>query len=114
MTGSAGALEHLLLAQLVDAAVADVCPVGGRILHKAQRTSRSGARFDGEARARLEDVLMRAAEGEMRKPERIENRARCLPEGADQRRERGLSRARTLRMAAHAVDNPPHHRALID
>ena len=112
MTVIARALEHLRLAQLIDAAVADVRPVGRRVLHQADGAGRPRPRLDRQTRAQLDHFFVRAAERQMQKAQRIEDRVRRLPERLEQRRERSLGRAGALGVPAHAVDHRQKHGVL--
>ena len=105
----ARALEHLRLAQLIDAAVADVRPIRGGILHQAHRAGRARARFHAQANPELHDFFVRPAQRQMQEAQRIENGMRSLPERLEQGGERGFGRTRAIRMAAHAVDHDQQH-----
>ena len=105
----ARALEHLRLAQLIDAAVADVRPIGGGLLHQTDRTGGARSRLDAQAHAELHDFLVGSSQRQMQETQRIENRMRRLPKCFDQGRERGFGGARAFRMTAHAVDHDQQH-----
>ena len=109
VTVIAGALQNLGLAQLIDAAVADMRPIGRGVLHQAQRAGRARPRFDAQALPELHDFFVRAAQGQMQESQRIENRMRRLPERLEQRGQRSLGGARAFRMSAHAVDHHQQH-----
>ena len=102
----ARALEHLRLAQLIDAAVADVRPVGRRVLHQAHGAGRARTRLDAsDPTPSLTTSSCARPSDRCKKAERIEDGMRRLPECLEQRRERSFGRARTLRVTAHAVDH---------
>ncbi len=67
MTVIAGSLQHLRLAQLIDAAVADMSPIGCRILHQADRASGPRTRLRAQGRAELHDFFVRFAQRQMQK-----------------------------------------------
>ena len=104
--------NDLRLAQLIDPAVPDMRPIGGRVLHQAHGAGRAGARLDAESHPQLDHLLMRPAHRQMQESERIENRMGCLPEGLEQRRQRGFGRSRAFGMAAHAVDDDQKDRLI--
>jgi hypothetical protein len=97
------ALRHAAAAHEVDAAVADVRPVGRVALHQADRAGGAGPLLERQLRAERDDGLVHAAQGEMQEAERVEQRLRRVPEGLDQQLLRRLCRERPVGMAAHAV-----------
>ncbi len=58
----AGALQHLGLAQLIDAAVAHMRPIGRGVLDQAQRAGGARTRFDAQTHPKFHDFLVRAAQ----------------------------------------------------
>jgi hypothetical protein len=101
----AGALEDATAAQVIDAAVADVRPVGRVALHDAGRTGRARALFERQRATERHDGLMRAAQLQVQEAERIEHRLRRVPESLDQQFRRRLGRQRAVGVSAHAVDD---------
>jgi hypothetical protein len=114
MTVVTRAFDDVLLAQLVDAAVADVRPVGRGILHQAQRASSPRARLHAETRAELDDFFVGATQRQMQKAERIEHGVGGLPKRLDQSRQGRFRGTRTLGMAAHTVDHDEQRGMLVD
>ncbi|GMU69197.1 MAG: hypothetical protein AMXMBFR37_15290 [Steroidobacteraceae bacterium] len=101
-------------AQLVDAAVADVRPVGRITLHDAHRAGRARAVLERQRGAELHDLVVRAPEGQVQEADRIEQRLRRMPEGLDQHLERDVRGALAVGMTAHAVDGDQHRGVLGD
>ena len=102
------------LPDLVDAAVADVRPVGRALLHQAQRAGGARALLERQVRAERDDVLVRAAERRCRKPSGSNSGCGVLPEARGQRGARGLGGAGAVGVAAHAVDRDHERRVLAD
>ena len=105
MTMIAGSFEHLRLPQLIDAAVADVGPVGRGILNQAHRASRPRPRLEAETRAQFHHLLVRPTERQMQEAEGIENGMRRLPESLQQGGQSRFRRPRPLGVPTHPVDD---------
>lgn len=110
MTVIAGALVHLRLANLVDARVTDVCPVGRRLLHQGDGAGGARSRLHRQAGAQLHHFLVRTAQRHVQKSQRIEYRMRHLPEGLENAGASGFRRARAFRMPTHAIQHDQHRR----
>ena len=72
----ARARQHRAVAQVVDAAVADVRPPGGALLHEAERAGGARPLLERQLCAERDDVRVCAAEAEVQEGERIEQRLR--------------------------------------
>jgi hypothetical protein len=110
MTVVASARVNSAVAYPVDAAVADVSPVGSAFLHEADGNRRARARIDALAAAEPRHVVVRLAQRQMEKTERVEQRVLRLMEGIQQALERGVSRATAVGMASHSVDHDQQRR----
>ena len=97
--------RDLAATKKIDAAVADVRPVGAAVLHQAYGAGGARPHFERQIGTELGHFLVRTAEREMQEAERIENGLRRVPERFDQRLDGGFGRAGAIGMAAHAVDH---------
>ena len=104
--------NHRTATHVIDAAVADVRPVGLLPLHQADRAGRARAHVHREPGADCDHCRVRAADREVQEAERIEQ---WLGLGAKQF-EHDLAAdfgcARAVRMSAHAVHDDEQRRAL--
>jgi hypothetical protein len=101
----AGAQVHRAAAQVVDAAVPDMCPVRLAALHQANGAGRTRPLFQREFGAERHDRLMRAPETELQETERVKQRLRQAPEHFQHDPATGFRRASAVSMPAHAI----HH-----
>src|SRR5579863_9433088 len=110
----AAARQELSLAQVIDAAVADVRPPGGVLLYQAHRAGGARPLLERQLRAEFDHLLVGAADGQVQEAERIEERLRRGGERFHDRLLGHLRGARTVRVSAHAVDHQQQRCVLAD
>ena len=86
----------------------------GALLHQATRAGGARPLLERQRRAELDDFLVRAAEHQVQESQRIEERLRAVPEGIEHDLAGDLRGARTVGVAAHAVDDDQQRRMLGD
>jgi len=108
----ASAREHLTLAQVINAAVADVSPPGCVLLNQANRAGSARPLFERQAHANAHDFLMRAAESHVQEAQRIKQGLGRMPERFEKSLLRDLGGARTIGVPAHSIDHDEQNRML--
>jgi len=90
-------------AQVIDAAVADVGPVGRGLLHNADRTGGARSQLERHRRAKGDHALVRDADREVQESQGIEQWRRCLQKALGDTALSDLGRGLAVGMAAHAI-----------
>ena len=108
-----GSLEHPAIAQQVNAAVADVGPIGALALYQADGAGRTGPDLRREPLAELDHRLVCPSDGEVQEALGIEHRAARLPELRHHRANRHLGGMGSVGMASHPVHDGEQRRVAI-
>ena len=114
VTMVAGALDDLALPEVINPTITDVRPVRGTLLNQANRDrrTRTGIYTLGIAQAR--DLVVRAAQGQMKKAKRIENRSRRMLERIQQAFQSCVGGTTAVGMPTHAIDHDEQRGFIVD
>jgi len=93
------------LPQVIEAAVAYMCPPGCALLDDTNGTGSAWPMFDGKVGPQLDDLFMRSTQSEVQKAHGIEDGLRRVPECLEDDLLRHLGRPRAISMPAHAVND---------
>jgi hypothetical protein len=112
MTVITRAGQHRTRAQMVGTAVTHMRPVGGSALHQTYGTGRPRPGLKRQPLSQVRHLDMCAAQRQVKKTLRIEQRLRLLLKAALQGGNRGLRRQRTMLVATHAVSHHEQYRTI--
>src|SRR5690606_5796993 len=104
--------QHLAVAYVVDAAVADVSPIRSAVLHQADRSRGARSGIDVLSSAQPGDLVVRTTQGHVQETEGIEQRRTGALKGIEQAFERGVGRPAAVGVPTHAVDHD-HERSAV-